>query len=81
MASEGAENLQSCLNRGTSSKVIRAAEHFRPRRLREATIEKDYFVTEALRIIEQAGEPRPEPGVYRVRWIPPAEGLGWMRRC
>lgn len=33
--------------------VIRAAEHFRPRGLREAIIEKDYFVTEALRIIEQ----------------------------
>jgi hypothetical protein len=37
--------------------VIRAAEHFRPRGLREAIIEKDYFVTEALRIIERsAGE-------------------------
>jgi hypothetical protein len=34
--------------------IIRAAEHFRPRGLREAIIEKDYFVTEALRIIEQA---------------------------
>ncbi len=33
--------------------VIRAAEHFRPRGLREALIEKDYFVTEALRIIER----------------------------
>jgi hypothetical protein len=34
--------------------IIRAAEHFRSRGLREAIIEKDYFVTEALRIIEQA---------------------------
>jgi hypothetical protein len=34
--------------------IIRAAEHFRPRGLREAIIEKDYYVTEALRIIEQA---------------------------
>jgi Nucleotidyl transferase AbiEii toxin, Type IV TA system len=34
--------------------VIRAAEHFRPRGLREAIIEKDYYVTEALRIIAQA---------------------------
>jgi len=34
--------------------VIRAAEHFRARGLREAIIEKDYFVTEALRIIELA---------------------------
>jgi hypothetical protein len=34
--------------------IIRAAEHFRPRGLREAIIEKDYYVTEALRIIVQA---------------------------
>ncbi len=34
--------------------IIRAAEHFRPRGLRESIIEKDYYVTEALRIIEQA---------------------------
>jgi hypothetical protein len=33
--------------------IIRAAEHFRPRGLREAIIEKDYYVTEVLRIIEQ----------------------------
>jgi hypothetical protein len=38
--------------------IIRAAEHFRPRGLREAIIEKDYFVTEALRIIEQAAGSR-----------------------
>ena len=38
--------------------VIRAAEYFRTRRLREAIIEKDYFVTEALRIIEQAAGPQ-----------------------
>lgn len=31
--------------------VLRAAEHFRGRRLRPAIIEKDYYVTEALRII------------------------------
>jgi len=34
--------------------IIRAAEHFRSWGLRESIIEKDYFVTEALRIIEQA---------------------------
>jgi predicted nucleotidyltransferase component of viral defense system len=34
--------------------VLRAAEHFRPRGLREALIEKDYYVTEALRLIGQA---------------------------
>jgi hypothetical protein len=33
--------------------VIRAAEYFRPRGLRESIIEKDYYVTEALRIIER----------------------------
>ena len=33
--------------------VIRAAEHFGSRGLRESIIEKDYFVTEALRILEQ----------------------------
>jgi hypothetical protein len=33
--------------------IIRAADHFRPQGLREAIIEKDYFVTEALRIIER----------------------------
>jgi hypothetical protein len=32
--------------------IIGAAEHFRGRGLREAIIEKDYYVTEALRIIE-----------------------------
>lgn len=31
--------------------VLRAAEHFRARGLRPALIEKDYFVTEALRVI------------------------------
>jgi Nucleotidyl transferase AbiEii toxin, Type IV TA system len=33
--------------------VIRTADHFRSRGLREAIIEKDYFVTETLRIIER----------------------------
>ena len=32
--------------------IIRTAEHFRSRGLREAIIEKDYYVTEALRIIQ-----------------------------
>ena len=31
--------------------VLRATEHFRGRGLRPAIIEKDYYVTEALRII------------------------------
>jgi len=33
--------------------VIRAADYFRPRGLREAITEKDYYDTETLRIIEQ----------------------------
>ncbi len=33
--------------------IIRAAEHFRSSGMREAVIEKDYYVTEALRIIQQ----------------------------
>ncbi len=37
--------------------IIRAAEFFRARGLRESIIEKDYYVTEALRILEEnAGE-------------------------
>jgi hypothetical protein len=31
--------------------ILQAVEHFRERRLRPAIIEKDYYVTEALRII------------------------------
>src|ERR1700757_2422784 len=38
--------------------VIRAAEHFRSRGLREAIVEKDYYVTEALRIIAQTAGDR-----------------------
>jgi len=33
--------------------IIRAAEHFHPQGLHESIIEKDYYVTEALRIIER----------------------------
>ena len=36
--------------------ILQAAEHFRPRGLRPAVIEKDYYVTEALRIIAAAGD-------------------------
>src|SRR3984957_267205 len=34
--------------------IVRAAEHFRPQGMRPAIIEKDYYVTEALRIISIA---------------------------
>lgn len=37
--------------------ILGAAEHFAERKLRPAIIEKDYFVTEALRVIaDSAGE-------------------------
>lgn len=35
--------------------ILRAAEHFRDRGLRPAIVEKDYFVTEALRMIATRG--------------------------
>jgi hypothetical protein len=38
--------------------ILRAADHFRARGLRPAIIEKDYYVTEALRIIAAAGADR-----------------------
>ena len=38
--------------------ILRAAEHFRARGLRPAIIEKDYYVTEALRIIAAAAPTR-----------------------
>jgi hypothetical protein len=34
--------------------LLQAAEHFRPQGLRPAIIEKDYYVTEALRITSEA---------------------------
>ena len=36
--------------------ILRAAEHFRARGLRAAIIEKDYYVTEALRILAGGGD-------------------------
>jgi Nucleotidyl transferase AbiEii toxin, Type IV TA system len=36
--------------------ILRAAEHFRSRGLRPAVIEKDYYVTEALRLITGIGD-------------------------
>jgi predicted nucleotidyltransferase component of viral defense system len=36
--------------------ILRAAEHFRLRGLRPAIIEKDYYVTEALRLIAGLGD-------------------------
>src|SRR5271166_215084 len=54
MASEGAEEAVKLFEHPDFEQaIIRAAEHFRPRGLRPAIIEKDYYVTEALRIIQQ----------------------------
>ena len=36
--------------------ILQAAEHFREQRLRPAIIEKDYYVTEALRVIAASGD-------------------------
>ena len=50
--------MRLCEHPDFEQAIIRAADHFRARGLREALIEKDYYVTEALRIIEQAAGPR-----------------------
>jgi hypothetical protein len=48
--------------------ILRAADHFRARGLRAAFIEKDYYVTEALRVIAnvapRAGASRRPIGTY-----------------
>lgn len=38
--------------------ILRAEEHFRARGLRAAVIEKDYYVTEALRVVATAAQGR-----------------------
>jgi hypothetical protein len=48
---EGAPRLRLFEHRDFEQAVVQAAEHFRARGLRPALIEKDYYVTEALRII------------------------------
>jgi Nucleotidyl transferase AbiEii toxin, Type IV TA system len=47
--------MKLCEHPDFEQAVIRAAEHFRGRGLRPAIIEKDYYLTETLRIIAQAG--------------------------
>src|ERR1700727_1839414 len=59
MASEGTEKAMKLFEHPDFEQaIIRAAEHFRARGLREAIIEKDYYVTEALRIIETVAGPK-----------------------
>ena len=49
--------MRLCEHLDFEQAILRAAEHFRARGLRPAIIEKDYYVTEALRIIaETAGD-------------------------
>jgi hypothetical protein len=43
--------MRLCEHRDFQQAILQAAEHFSGRRLRPAIIEKDYYVTEALRII------------------------------
>ena len=50
--------MRLCEHPDFEQAIIRATDHFRALGLREALIEKDYYVTEALRIIEQVAGPR-----------------------
>jgi len=54
MAGEGAQAMRLCEHPDFEQAILRAAEHFQARGLRAAIIEKDYYVTEALRIIAAA---------------------------
>ena len=47
--------------------ILRAAEQFHGQGLRPAIIEKDYYVTEALRVIAASAGERlePDPAVFR----------------
>jgi hypothetical protein len=56
MASEGAAPMKLFEHHDFGQAILRAAEHFRSRGLRPAVIEKDYYVTEALRLIATAGD-------------------------
>lgn len=59
MAGKGAENFMRLFEHPDFEQaIIRAAEHFHSPGMREAIIEKDYFVTEALRIINQTSGDR-----------------------
>ena len=51
--------------------VLQATEHFRDRGLRPALIEKDYYVTEALRIVAANDGEKIIQGRHQ-----PLEGLG-----
>jgi predicted nucleotidyltransferase component of viral defense system len=46
--------MRLCEHSDFEQAILRAAEHFKPRGLRAAIIEKDYYVTEALRQVANA---------------------------
>ena len=54
VASAQAQAVRLFLHPDFDQAILQAAEHFRSRRLRPAIIEKDYYVTEALRTIATA---------------------------
>ena len=58
MAGEGEVDVKLFEHRDFEQAIIRTAEHFRSRGLREAIIEKDYYVTEALRSIAAVAKGR-----------------------
>jgi hypothetical protein len=43
--------MKLCEHADFEQAILQAAEHFRDRNLRPAIIEKDYYVTEALRLV------------------------------
>jgi hypothetical protein len=53
MAVKGAKTMKLFEHPDFEQAIIRAAEYFRSSGLREVVIEKDYYVTETLRIIQQ----------------------------
>ena len=58
--------------------ILRATKHFQNRRLRAATIEKDYYVTEALRLIATTAPDKiifNRPHMYN---LPRHWTVGWM---
>jgi hypothetical protein len=56
MASAGSSLMKLFQHPEFEQAILQAAEQFRPRGLRPAVVEKDYYVTEALRIIAAAGD-------------------------
>src|SRR5271165_1100117 len=56
MAGQGARPMRLFEHADFDQAILRAAEHFKTQGLRPATIEKDYYVTEILRIVAASGD-------------------------